>query len=286
MTFDKNNLVIKRGISIILKRFHKNFLTKMFGRERVLPAIISFEQLDALKMLSCVYCAKGEGHGNHVAYTPDGLQWVEWADDQNQISFSQRHPLEKPCHIEKWRLGLEGGRISRVESVMVVVKFDNPLFENLLDDGVGSVCNLSITTDFPDDSAQERAVIWLHRQLPEIPQEKTFQIIDKDRGLTWERMKGSPLIGVTLRRSCEEKAGWVETWSWIKDGQTVKLKRIEINFDLRPPLFNEILPPHNQVHVLSQVWTKDSKSLSKNTRRLFTNPDIQLRAFASQLSPF
>ncbi len=257
----------------------------MFGRERVQPAIISFEQLNDLKRLSCGYCVEGRGHGKHVAYASDGQRWVEWVGGQKQISFSQRHLLESPSHIEIWRLGLEKGRIQKVESTMVVVRFDNPLFENLLDDGIGSVCHLAIPVELPDAS-QEKAIMWLLKQIPAIPPEDAFQIINKEKGIIFERRKDSPSVGVTLRRTGDGEADWVETWSWNKDGQAVNLERIEVNFDLKPPLFSDILPPLHQVHILNQVWTRKSETISDSTRRLFTDPEIQLRAFTNQLSAF
>lgn len=259
----------------------------MLRREREYPAKISFEQLNYLKKLPCKYCTENETHNLHVCYNHDRSRWVEWTDGQKQFSFSQRHPIKAPSHIEIWQCESEGNQIIRVERVMALVIFEQPIFSNLFDIDLGTIDHLAHSAKVPKDRVtQEKAKAWLLRQCPEIPDEEVFQIIDREKGITLERMRGSSFISATLKRGGdnEEEGDWVETWQWKKDGQLVSLKRIEIYVDLKPSLFAEILPLEDQVHLLNQVLVRKTKSLSSYTRSLFTDSATQNEAFTNQLS--
>lgn len=261
----------------------------MFGREREHPAKISFEQLNDLKKLPCKYCTENETHNLnlHLCYSPDRSRWVEWTDGQEQFRFSQRHPIKAPSHLEIWQCESEGNQMTKVERVMALVIFEQSIFSNLFDIGLGTIDHLAHSVKIPEDRVvQEKAKAWLLRQCPEIPEEDIFQIIDREKRVTLERMRGSSFISATLKRGGdnEEEGGWVETWRWKKDGQLVSLERIDLFVDLKPSLFDEILPLEDQVHLLNQVLVRKTKSLSSYTRSLFTNSAIQKKAFTNQLS--
>jgi hypothetical protein len=220
--------------------------------------------------------------GQDVYFSPDESEWVE-IKEEGQIQISRRHDEEQPSHLETWQLEFEGDEAVGIRGVTALV-FPTPSFlKGMTESNQGVVHSFELTLPrdsdlvsgktmeiFTNRSLQGKAIAWLFGQFNiDVPDDAEFPFVDRERGLTLDRTRGSGL-SVTFRRTGKDGdvGGYTETWLFDGDG----LAKVDAWVNVVPPLFEGILPIDGRVSSFRHTLAREEiKGMTEYERGLFTD---------------